>query len=54
MQPFTKLSGIKNLTIGRLDGTGAQAMADGLVAEVLDFQQGDARDDIAVVVIRVP
>ena len=27
---------------------------DGIVAEVLDFQRGDARDDIAVVVIRVP
>ena len=40
--------------IARLEGTAAQAMADGLVAEVLDFQQGDARDDIAVVVIRVP
>ena len=37
-----------------LQGTGAQEMADTLVAEVLDFQQGDARDDIAVVVIRVP
>ena len=40
--------------MARLQGTGAQEMADGLVAEVLDFQQGDARDDIAVVVIRVP
>jgi sigma-B regulation protein RsbU (phosphoserine phosphatase) len=40
--------------IGRLEGTGAQEMADGLVAEVLDFQRGDARDDIAVVVLRMP
>ncbi len=40
--------------IGRLYGAGAQELADGLVAEVLEFQRGDARDDIAVVVIRVP
>ncbi|HWI05408.1 MAG TPA: SpoIIE family protein phosphatase [Acidimicrobiales bacterium] len=40
--------------IGRHNGTSAQDMADGLVAEVLEFQRGDARDDIAVVVIRVP
>ena len=33
---------------------GAQELADSIVAEVLDFQQGDARDDIAVVVVRVP
>ena len=37
-----------------LAGAGAQQVADRLVAEVLDFQRGDARDDIAVVVIRVP
>ena len=40
--------------MARLQGTGAQEMADGLVAEVLEFQQGNARDDIAVVVVRVP
>jgi serine phosphatase RsbU (regulator of sigma subunit) len=40
--------------IRRLHGVGAQEMADGLVAEVLEFQRGDARDDIAVVVVRVP
>ena len=40
--------------IGRLQGTSAQGMADGLVSEVLEFQRGHARDDIAVVVIRVP
>ena len=39
--------------IRRLDGVGAQDTADGLVAEVLDFQRGEARDDIAVVVLRV-
>lgn len=33
---------------------GAAALADGLVADVLDFQGGDARDDIAVVVVQVP
>ncbi len=32
----------------------AQQIADGVVAAALDFQQGDAHDDIAVVVIRVP
>jgi sigma-B regulation protein RsbU (phosphoserine phosphatase) len=32
----------------------AAAIADGVVADVLDFQGGDARDDIAVVVVRVP
>jgi phosphoserine phosphatase RsbU/P len=40
--------------IRRLERLGAQEMADGIVAEVLEFQRGDARDDIAVVVIRVP
>jgi hypothetical protein len=29
-------------------------IADGIVAAALDFQRGDARDDIAVVVIKVP
>ena len=33
---------------------GAQELADAIVAEVLDFQQGVARDDIAVVVVKVP
>ena len=32
----------------------AQELADNIVAEVLDFQRGIARDDIAVVVIKVP
>jgi sigma-B regulation protein RsbU (phosphoserine phosphatase) len=32
----------------------AQELADAIVTEVLDFQQGDTRDDIAVVVIKVP
>ena len=40
--------------ISRRHGVGAQELADGLVAEVLEFQRGVARDDIAVVVIRVP
>jgi sigma-B regulation protein RsbU (phosphoserine phosphatase) len=35
------------------DGT-AQEIADGLVAHVLDFQEGHPRDDIAVLVLRVP
>ena len=35
------------------DGT-AQEIADGLVDHVLDFQEGDPRDDMAVVVLRVP
>ena len=35
-------------------GMGAQAVADHIVAAALDFQHGDARDDLAVVVIRVP
>lgn len=33
---------------------GAQAVADTVVARVVDFQLGDARDDIAVVAVRVP
>jgi sigma-B regulation protein RsbU (phosphoserine phosphatase) len=35
-------------------GGGAQHVADSVVAAALDFQDGDARDDIAVVVISVP
>jgi len=32
----------------------AQGIADGIVAAALDFQHGDAKDDMAVVVIKVP
>jgi sigma-B regulation protein RsbU (phosphoserine phosphatase) len=32
----------------------AQTVADRVVCEALDFQHGDARDDIAVVVVKVP
>ena len=32
----------------------AQQIADAIVASALDFQHGDARDDMAVVVIKVP
>jgi sigma-B regulation protein RsbU (phosphoserine phosphatase) len=32
----------------------AAALADGVLADVLDFQSGDARDDIAVVAVSVP
>jgi len=35
-------------------GGSAQQVADAIVAAALDFQSGDARDDIAVVVIRMP
>jgi phosphoserine phosphatase RsbU/P len=35
-------------------GTSALHLADAIVAAALDFQDGDARDDIAVVVVRVP
>jgi sigma-B regulation protein RsbU (phosphoserine phosphatase) len=35
-------------------GLGAQDVADGLLAAALEFQAGNPRDDIAVVVIRVP
>ena len=38
---------------GAAGGT-AQQVADAIVAAALDFQSGDARDDIAVVVIRMP
>lgn len=34
--------------------TGAQTIADSIVAAVLDFQRGYARDDVAVVVLTVP
>ena len=34
-------------------GTGAQRVADSVVAAAVDFQGGDARDDIAVVAIRM-
>ena len=32
----------------------ASSVTDGLLGEVLDFQSGDARDDIAIVTVRVP
>lgn len=32
----------------------ARGMAEGLVGIVLDFQNGNARDDIAVLVVKVP
>jgi sigma-B regulation protein RsbU (phosphoserine phosphatase) len=32
----------------------AASLADGVLADVLDFQSGDARDDIAVVAVSVP
>ncbi len=35
-------------------GLGAQALADAIVAAALDFQDGPARDDIAVVVVGKP
>ena len=38
----------------RSAGLGAQEIADGLVAIAVDFQGGTTRDDIAVVVIKVP
>lgn len=41
-------------SVAGLDGATAQEMADALMAEVIDFQRGDARDDVAVVVMRVP
>ncbi|HEV2810528.1 MAG TPA: SpoIIE family protein phosphatase [Acidimicrobiales bacterium] len=34
-------------------GAGAQGIADSIVAAVLDFQAGNARDDVAVVVLKV-
>jgi hypothetical protein len=35
-------------------GRPAQAVADAVVAAALAFQHGPARDDIAVVVVKVP
>jgi sigma-B regulation protein RsbU (phosphoserine phosphatase) len=35
-------------------GPDAQGLAQGLLTDVLDFQEGDARDDIAVVALGVP
>lgn len=35
-------------------GMGAQQLADAIVTAAVEFQRGDPRDDIAVVVIRVP
>ena len=40
--------------IARPGQLSAQELADSIVGEVLDFQRGDARDDIAVVVVKVP
>jgi sigma-B regulation protein RsbU (phosphoserine phosphatase) len=39
---------------GACAGRPAQAVADAVVAAALDFQHGPARDDIAVVVVKVP
>jgi serine phosphatase RsbU (regulator of sigma subunit) len=39
---------------GASAGRSAQAVADAVVAAALDFQHGPARDDIAVVVVKVP
>jgi sigma-B regulation protein RsbU (phosphoserine phosphatase) len=39
---------------GASAGRPAQAVADAVVAAALDFQHGPARDDIAVVVVKVP
>ncbi|HWC10488.1 MAG TPA: PP2C family protein-serine/threonine phosphatase [Acidimicrobiales bacterium] len=41
-------------TLGSVAGSEAQAVADGIVAAAVEFQGGDARDDIAVVAVRVP
>jgi sigma-B regulation protein RsbU (phosphoserine phosphatase) len=40
-------------SIGRAGGSAA-AVADGVLSDLLRFQQGDARDDIALVAVRVP
>jgi phosphoserine phosphatase RsbU/P len=37
-----------------VDHRDARLPADGILGDVLDFQQGSARDDIAVVAVRVP
>jgi serine phosphatase RsbU (regulator of sigma subunit) len=39
---------------GASAGRPAQAVADAIVAAALAFQHGPARDDIAVVVVKVP
>jgi sigma-B regulation protein RsbU (phosphoserine phosphatase) len=36
------------------DARSAEALTDAILADVLEFQRGDARDDIAVVAVRVP
>ncbi|HEV3364956.1 MAG TPA: SpoIIE family protein phosphatase, partial [Acidimicrobiia bacterium] len=33
---------------------GAQQIADAIVSTAVDFQQGQVKDDIAVVVVKVP
>jgi sigma-B regulation protein RsbU (phosphoserine phosphatase) len=40
--------------VSRAAGLGAQEIADALVAAAVDFQAGAPRDDIAVVVVKVP
>ena len=40
--------------VAAMAGSTGQEIADGVVAAVLDFQHGHARDDVAVVVIKVP
>ena len=41
-------------TIADLADMGARTIADSIVTAVLDFQGGDARDDVAVMVLKVP
>ena len=41
-------------SLGGRAGEGARELVDGLVKDVLDFQDGVPRDDIAVVAVRVP
>jgi sigma-B regulation protein RsbU (phosphoserine phosphatase) len=41
-------------TVAAAAGGSARDVADAVVAAALDFQRGDARDDIAVVAIRLP
>ncbi|HEX2273689.1 MAG TPA: SpoIIE family protein phosphatase [Acidimicrobiales bacterium] len=45
--------GLRATVAGAAAG-GAQEIADAIVSTALDFQQGHAKDDIAVVVIKVP
>jgi sigma-B regulation protein RsbU (phosphoserine phosphatase) len=40
--------------LGRSGGLGAQAVADGLLEEVVSFQRGHPRDDVAIVVVSAP